>query len=288
MAQDHQASKQELPPGMRTQAQPLSPAELSAVSHAEADKAPYGRRWSRKTLIWTVLNSVPQENGNIRVTLTYRPEGPFGGRPGEEVVTITPNGELLDREQAHSPQEAFPWLLSLIASLSVIVAIVAVFMLMANKDETGDPLYVSGRYLWMRVGEPVLVDKIHYTVTVSSEQVAHFEITRQNENTVLAIIDVTLINQLTNQVLLAIDSDAAELVTNSGIATRPFDVIEQANRIDSVDSQHFQPEFLPLGSTVTLNKGEQLVGKMIFEVPIGTEFKEFRWRASDTMTARYS
>ncbi len=288
MAQDRSASAEELPLGMRTRARPLSPAEQSALSHARGNKEPYGRRWSKRKLEWTVFNAETQDDANVRVTLTYRPEGVFRGRPGEEVITVAPSGEIVEREQVHSPQTAFPWVLVAIAAVAVIAAAVLVPIMLLQKDAIGDPLYVSGRFLWMRVTEPVVVDRIHYTVAFDQNQVTHWEIARENQNTELAIIDVTLINQLTNQVLVAIDGDAAELVTTTGTTLKPLVATERAEPIEKTDSRYFVPGFVPLGRTVTITNGEQLRGMMVFEVPAGSDFREFRWRASDTLTARYS
>lgn len=288
MAQDRSASAEELPLGMRSRARPLSPAEQSALSHARDDKKPYGRRWSKTKLEWTVFNAEAQEGGNVRVTLTYRPRGEFRGRPGEEIITVAPSGEVVERQQVHSPQSAFPWVLVAIAAVAVIIAAVLVPLMVLNKDAAGDPLYVAGRFLWMRVAEPVVVDRIHYTVAFDQTQVTHWEIARENENTELVIVDVTLINRLTNQVLVAIDEDAAELVTTGGVTLKPVNATERAAPIEKTDSRYFLPGFIPLGRTVTIDNGEQLQGMMVFEVPAGSDFREFRWRASDTLTARYS
>ena len=123
----------------------LTPTEQVAVNHASEHREVYGRGWRKRDLTYTVLNSETTDDGNTRVTVTYRPRGGFHGRLGEEEIVVSPEGEVVGRTQVHSPQDPFPWTLAGLTLASVIAAAVMVPLILTQHSRAVNPLYVRIR-----------------------------------------------------------------------------------------------------------------------------------------------
>lgn len=287
MAEDRSSTPDDVAREARTGPLVSSPAEQAAIAFARDHRDAYGRRWRTRELQWTVVNADPLDSGNVSVTLTYRPVANFRGRPGEEVLVVAPNGEVVTRTRIHRLQEEFPWILAVMAVAAVVAAPILIWLILTQESRGIDPLYVSGRILWMRVTEPRVVDVIHYTGSDTSGEIVSWAITPENEDTELAIITVTLINQQTSRAVVVIDEEAAHLVIAERQTVKPLNTVGRSKSIEAIDPSYLDPRFLPLWNTVSIGSGEQVAGQMVFEVPRGSKFKEFRWQATDNMSARF-
>ena len=266
---------------------PLSPQEQAAIAYARDNREAYPKRWRRGEIQYTVINAEPRSDGNMLVTMTYRPSGRFKGRPGEETLLMNPSGGLVERTQIGSPQEAYPWILSGVALLSLIAAPILIWFILTDEGRNINPLYVGGRILWILIEEPFLVPTIHYQNPSVSGELLNWQIAPKNPENVLAMIKVTLINQQTAQARVIIDEAAARMISTDGHNYSPTDVVAESQLIESINNNFKQDNFVGLWRAVTINTGENLVGWMVFEVPPGTEFTEFRWVASDLITIRF-
>ncbi|MBM3959574.1 MAG: hypothetical protein FJ314_07370 [SAR202 cluster bacterium] len=261
-----------------------TPPELAALEHARADRKPYGR-WAKRNLEFSVAGS--EHAGEVvRVRVTYRPAGNFRGRPGEEVVSVRSDGSFVEREVVHRPQESFPWVLAVLAAVSAIAAIVLIPLIIID-PRPGDPLYVSGRFLWMRVSNPLIAPAVHFQNQDISGSLSNFAISQPDASTQLAVIQVTLINQQSAEVVVVVDGKAAEVTTVNGLTVFPINTVERSANVQSLDARFVYQGFIPLWDTVTLPSGQQVTGMMVFELPTGDRVKEFRWVATDSMIVRY-
>ena len=266
---------------------PLSPQEQAAISYARDNREAYPKRWRKKDIQYTVVNAETQTDGNMLVTMTYRPSGTFKGRPGEETLLMSASGGLVERVQIGSPQEAYPWVLTGITVVSVISAFVLGYLIITDEGRNINPLYVAGRVLWIEVEKPFLVPAIHYQNPSTTGELLNWEIAPENPDNVLAMIKVTLINQQTAQARVIIDELSARLLSTSGNNYRPTNVVSGSKSIASINNGLRQDGFVGLWRPQTINSGENLIGWMVFEVPPGTDFQEFRWEASDLITIRF-
>ncbi len=122
------------------------------------------------------------------VTMTYRPSGRFKGRPGEETLLMNSSGGLVERTQIGSPQEAYPWILSGVALLSIIAAPILIWFIVTDEGRNINPLYVGGRILWVQIEEPFLVPAIHYQNPSVTGELLNWQIAPKNPENVLAMI----------------------------------------------------------------------------------------------------
>jgi hypothetical protein len=160
-------------------------------------------------------------------------------------------------------------------------------MMTIFKPESGDPLYVAGRTLWIRAERPISQQFIVYSGADLSGTIHTWAMKPDDEeNNVLAYIEVTLINQTSGTVNLVIDESAATLMDGNRSSYEPVNTIDRTYSAE--DSPTFNvPEFIPMWGTLKLSVGEQVTGMLVFEIPRGSTFKEMRWKASDSAVIRY-
>jgi hypothetical protein len=282
-----------------------------ALKYVAENKYAYGPRLSEVDMEWHVTAAAPMAVGIVRVTIEYVPTRSFRGSSGSEYVDVNEDGVVLARRQLRVPKENKPWVLIGIAAISVLAAAALVPFILVRSDAV-DPLYVQGRTLWMRAEKPVVQDAIHY-VGLDTEGTQHeWAIEPVNAGTDIAVVEVAIINATSGSVRLVVDGKAAELRlrdVNEGV--KPVNVIDRAAPTDSYNQGLNFAGFIPIWGSLTLNSNEQIKGHMVFEVPEGAaergirwwdvqrrwrcwfwcadepSIREFRWRATDTMTVRY-
>ena len=266
---------------------PLTEVEQTAIAYARDNSDAYPRRWRKTEMSYSVINAELQEDGSTRVTMTYRPATGLGGRPGEEYLCVMPDGEVIERVQIHAPQEAFPWVLSSLTVVMVGLAVLAGIVIWGQDKVDVDTLYKSGRYLYIRVSEPKSADAITYANADISGNPKTFQITRENADTELAMVNVELHNPNSGQMIMLINEAAAALLTEDGQSYELIDIVERSIVVNNVPESQLERGFVGLWRTQTINAGETLKGWMVFEIPKGAGYREFRWIAADRVDFRY-
>jgi hypothetical protein len=139
----------------------------------------------------------------------------------------------------------------------------------------------------MRVTEPAVVPVLHFQNLDITGNLSSFAISPSTDDRRLAVVQVTLINQQSNDVVVVIDQNAASMLTEAGETVRPIDTVLRSQGVDRIDPRYSYAGFVPLWTTVSLGAGQQVSGMLVFEVAPGSRFKEFRWDATDSMIVRY-
>lgn len=267
-------------------AQAAYPSEVeSALRYVGGNKYAYGPKLRDAEIAWEVTGATALPKGIVRVEIAFRPAKSFRGRTGAEVVDIGPDKSVAARRVLSAPRENLPWVLIAIAVLSLAAAGALIPWTLLHEE--GDPLYVSGRTLWVRTGEPKSGPHIIYEAPATDGNTYRWAMTPQGTGTELAYIHVTLINAQSQAIRVIIDEASSELRTGDDIARRPVNPLARAFQTETLDPRNTVPGFLPLWNPVTINEGEQIEGYMVFEVPAGSTFKEFNWRATDSATVRF-
>lgn len=281
-------------PGAQPLAQP-SPAEAArasfplqvekALAYAADNKYAYGPGLGKTELSWEVVSAEERAKQLVRVTLRFRPAKSFQGRWGEEYVDVAPDGGVAARRVVRVPRETAPWVLIALAAMSVAAAAALIPFILFY--EGGDPHYVAGRTLYMRTDEPKLMPLVLFTGPDSTGVNHHWAIKTEGSGTELAVLKVTLINAQSNAVTVIIDENAAELRTGDDQAHKPLDLVKRTYQTETTDPRTSIAGFIPLWTTVTLDASKQVEGYMVFEVPAGSTFTEFRWNATDSAIVRF-
>ncbi|MFP6678940.1 MAG: hypothetical protein VB824_02125 [Dehalococcoidia bacterium] len=258
-------------------------AGVVAIAFAEEDRTPYGGPMARRELSFNVIET-QRLGGDIRVRIGYWPSKRFSGRAGEEWILVSPDGVVRARELISRPKENKPWVLIALAAISVIAALVLVPVLIDRSDPSGDPLYRAGRTLYMRASQPEIMDQVQYQGMDIEGVAANFQITGPGNGWKLAVIDVTLWNETSQQVSVAIDENAAVLIDVDGDEHPPIDVVARSQRMtEPIDSRYLYPDFIGLWRSIVIRGSETVGGKLLFEVPPDFEADRLTWKASDTI-----
>lgn len=264
------------------------PAQVrAALTYAADNKYAYGPRFRNGEINWNVVSVEPMSNNIARVRIEFVPASGFRGDPGVEYMDVDASGAVLARRQISIPKENNPAMLMGITAFSVVLAVVLISLMTVFKPESGDPLYVAGRTLWIRAEEPKGQEYIVYNGADSEGNIHTWAMKPADEvNNELVYVKVTLINQTSGTVNLVIDEKSVTLLDENRKTYSPIDTIINAYAAKSTPLYNV-PGFIPMWGSLQLNEGEQVAGMMVFEMPENSGFAEIRWRASDSATINY-
>jgi hypothetical protein len=259
----------------------------AALDYAANNRYEYGPRLRDAELTWEVISCERMANDIVRVRLGYLPIKGFRGDPGSEYMDIDPAGAILARRQMSTPKENSPMVLMGVTGFSVVLAVVLISLMTVFKSDGADPLYVSGRTLWIRAEEPKQQQYITYQGADREGTLYNWAMKPDDEvNNELVYIKVTLINQTSGTVNIVVDEGAATLLDGNRASYEPLNSIDRAYSAEPAP-KFSVPEFVPMWGSIKLNSGEQVVGMMVFELPANSTYTELRWSASDSATIRY-
>ena len=260
----------------------------AALEYVQANRYDYGPRLRGADMEWEIAGASELGNGILRIFIDYTPLKSFRGRSGSEYVDIAPDGSVVARRQLRVPRENLPYVLIGLAAASV-VALIAVQVLIWFEPFAGGPeLYVSGRTLYLRSELPKVQQHVEYDAPTSDGQVIRWAVSPAGDGTDLVIVEVTVINATSGAVQMVVDRDAAELRIVDSVGVKPIDMLDRSYTVEvNPSSRWFVPDFRVMWGSYTLNRNEQLSGHLVFEVPSGSEFSEFRWAAGDSPRVSY-
>ena len=149
-----------------------------------------------------------------RIYFSYKIQG--FSNSGEEYIEIDSENNVLTRRVTKFPKLNKPKFLIALTIFSVLFAAVLIPWLFLNSDEL-DPLYKSGKVLWIKSGEPTYDLKINYDgPDVDTGKLTNWEIDSNDKGSYLGFIKLQIINETANTITLNIDSNAAELLASNG------------------------------------------------------------------------
>ena len=121
----------------------------------------------------------------------------------------------------------------------------------------------------------------------------HFRISPSEENMELVLLNVKVENHTATSAIVNIDSQSAEIRDFFRVKYFPINPNERAEEVDApanpADERSivflWNPTLLDgTSQAFELEKGTGIDGWMVFEAPKDTKFREFRWRAGDTLS----
>lgn len=260
----------------------------AAIAYASSNKYDYGPRLRNVELDYTVVSAQLMTDEITRVVLSYQPKTRFKGQSGSEYIDVDQGGVVQARRQISVPKESMPWLLIGLATLSIIAAAVLV-PLIVFVEEKADRTFVAGRTLWIQSDQPRIGPYVTYDALDSEGAERKWIILPEGEGTSIAYINLRVINQTSGVVSLAIDSDAVEITTDSGIIIRPIDVFARVAwpTNDADLDTRLNVLRLPLWGDRSLESDQELSGFVAFEIPTGSKIISLRWAATDVANIRY-
>ena len=148
--------------------------------------------------------------------------------------------------------------------------------------------YYKGRVLHLNV---VTLDRAPELLYMHGNK--HFRISPSEEHMELVLLNVKVENHTATSAIINIDSQSAEIRDFFRGKYFPINPNERAEEVDApanpADERPivflWNPTLLDgTSEAFELEKGTGIDGWMVFEAPKDTKFREFRWRAGDTLS----
>ena len=206
---------------------------------------------------------------------------------GEEYVEIDSENNILTRRVTTFPKLNRPRLLIAITIISVLFATISIPWILFNSEDL-DPLYKSGKVLWIKSSEPHYNEKINYDgPDAFTGELTNWEIDSTDQGRYVGLLKLQIINETANTITLNINESAAEILASDGKTYFPTNSIDRAYEISKLDNKYKVNDFIPLWGDITLVEGTQVLGYLVVDLPKDVTISRLRWIASDTVTINY-
>tara|TARA_B100000579_G_scaffold285594_1_gene236688 strand:+ start:11763 stop:12593 length:831 start_codon:yes stop_codon:yes gene_type:complete len=249
-----------------------------------SNKYEYGPDFEEKEKHYEV-KKIDTSNDISRIYFDFKIQG--FANPGEEYIEIDSENNILTRRVTKFPKLNKPRFLIAMTIFSVLFAVVSIPWFFLNSEEL-DPLYKSGKVLWIKSGEPNYESKINYDgPDAFSGELINWEIDSTDKGSYLGFIKLQIINETANTITLNIDSNSAELLASNGKTYFPTDSVARAYEISKIQNNYKVNDFIPLWGDITLVEGTEVIGYLLVDLPKDVTISRLRWIASDTVTINY-
>ncbi len=175
----------------------------------------------------------------------------------------------------------------LIVLLPLVLALSLSFAACSNVSPAFGQYY-KGRVLHLNV---VTLDRAPELLYMHGTK--HFRISPSEENLELVLLNVKVENHTSTSAIVNIDSQSAEIRDFFRGKYFPINPNERAEEVVAPANPGdvrvivflWNPTFQDgTSEAFVLDKGNGIDGWMVFEAPKDTKFREFRWRAGDTLS----
>lgn len=166
-------------------------------------------------------------------------------------------------------------ILMLIALLAMLISVVITLGIVFDPFENNDPLYVSGKTLFVKIYEPVKYDSVDYSLVNSSGDIYNI---KSSENREIILIDIEITNGASSEIRFNVDEKAADLLSLTGYTYYPVNPSNGSKITDYNDLYGY-----PIWGQYILKQNEKLKGFLIFMVDKKISPKRFNWLASDNV-----
>ena len=244
----------------------------------------YGPTFQKKSKLYSV-SSVESNNDITRIYINFSVEG--FPNSGEEYIELDNENNVLTRRIIKFPKLKKPVILIATTMLSVLLAIIVIPWIFLNSDNV-DPLYKSGKVLWLKSEKPFYQEIVNYQgPEATTNSLTTWQIDNTDKSTYVALIKLQLINETANTITVNIDENCAEILASNGVTYSPANTILRAKPADSQNKNFEVKDFVPLWGDITLVQGTQVSGYIIADLPKDVTIRRLRWTSSDTVTINY-
>lgn len=255
-----------------------------SYNHLIENDYEYGPDFKDKNKKYSV-NRIEKSNEVSRFYFDYSING--FDELGEEYVEIDSENNILTRRITKFPKSKRPIVLMFTTLFSVLLAIIVIPWVFLNSDNV-DPLYKSGKVLWIKSEKPIYQNKVHYDgPDAVTNKLLNWEIDSVDNERQIGLVKLEVINETANTITLNIDEKCAELLSSNGKTYYPSNTIIRAKEVSNIIKDHEVKDFVPLWGDITLVQGTQVVGYLIVDLPRDVTINRLRWVSSDSVTIDY-
>ena len=219
--------------------------------------------------------------------------GPFGASPSLPPTTVAGGG-----------RDSVPVAAAAPASTPIPVVVIPTATRLPTSTPTPQPRfgqYYQGRTLTVSVVSIDRIDELLYSSGLPGQQRRHLRLTASEDGLELIVVHLKVENHTATSVTLNVDRTGAELRDFLSNRYFPIDVAERVqdtNRSLSPTSRSARVLNLQADGTFTPGQGfisgpfelardMGIEGWIIFEAPKEAKFREFKWRAGDSLTIKF-
>jgi hypothetical protein len=244
----------------------------------------YGPIFQNKDKKYSVSN-IDIKNNITRIYINFNVNG--FPNSGEEYVELDDENKVLTRRIIKIPRLKKPTFLIATSILSILLAIFVIPWIFLNSDNV-DPLYKSGKVLWLKSETPVYQNVVSYQgPEASTNNLTNWQIENTDKSSYVGLIKLEIINETANTITINVDENCAELLASNGKTYSPVNSILRANEAESQNKNFEVKDFVPLWGDITLVQGTQVSGYLITDLPKDVTIRRLRWTSSDTVTINY-
>ena len=156
--------------------------------------------------------------------------------------------------------------------------------------------YHRGRVLDVNVVTLERVDRLLYATLDTAQVEHHWSISPSEEDLELVLVRLKVENHTATSAIVNVDERAAELRDFFQGKYFPIDVNERVEEVSAPSNPADERPMVFLwnqalegggSAAFELQKDFGVDGWMVFEAPKGTKFRDFRWRAGDSLTIEF-
>tara|TARA_B100001996_G_C18530215_1_gene542713 strand:+ start:253 stop:786 length:534 start_codon:yes stop_codon:yes gene_type:complete len=162
--------------------------------------------------------------------------------------------------------------LVLITIISVLLSVVITSLLIFNPFEEYDPLYVSGKTLYIKSYEPLIVKEYMYLDLDDSQKRLSAP-----EGKSLAILNIEITNAASSEIRIISNENSSEFISKDGFTYMPTN----PSSISKDSMKNNKDLLYPIWGSFTLNNMERAEGFLLFIVKDTFNPDKFAWISSD-------
>ena len=161
--------------------------------------------------------------------------------------------------------------------------------------------FFKGRTFHVSVAAMDRLPELRYSVAQSDGGLTHLRIAPSEETMELVVLRVRVQNHTATSAVFTVDKEGAQLRDFDSTRYSPLDVGESAEEVAAPPGPKSESrkvlELTPDGTfdtnrgfirgAIKLERGTGLDGWIVFEAPKETRFRDFRWRAGDSVTITF-
>ena len=185
----------------------------------------------------------------------------------------------------------------------VLLLLFAAALGVAGCSETSPNIgqFFKGRTFHVSVAAMDRLPELRYSVAQFDGGLTHLRIAPSEETMELVVLRVRVQNHTATSAVFTVDKEGAQLRDFDSTRYSPLDVGESAEEVAAPPGPKSESrkvlELTPDGTfdtnrgfirgAIKLERGTGLDGWIVFEAPKETRFRDFRWRAGDSVTITF-
>ena len=162
--------------------------------------------------------------------------------------------------------------LVLIAIASVLLSVIVTSLLIFKPFEDYDPLYVSGRTLYIKAYDPVITKEYDYLDLDNSQKTLFAP-----EGKSLVLLNLEVTNAASAEIRIISDENSSEFISTDGFTYKPAN----PSSVSLGSTKNNKDLAYPIWGSFTLNNLERAEGFLLFIVKDSFKPSKFAWNASD-------